>query len=206
MAGRHARPSRAQARAGAFALQRQAVSPRARRRRLERIRRSGRSALGVAAAVGAALTLGVLGSGGTYALWQHDAPIIGDGLNSGTVGLEFEPATITTAHVEALNLLPLESQATAIQLRNSGTADLEITATIDDVDPSFEVRLAIDTPSCTPGALTGPAFTSPETALDLGVLDGETSATLCVQITATTDALPGDGAEFQIVLQGETLR
>lgn len=81
MAGRHARPTRAQARAGAFAIARQPMSERVRNGRRRKARRNAKRASTGAALVSGAILIGVVAGGGTYALWQGNAEY-----NAGVLG------------------------------------------------------------------------------------------------------------------------
>jgi len=206
MAGRHARPSRAAARAGLYARQPQPVSPSVLALRRRRLRRAAGNSAGGAAALSGVVIVGVLGGSGTLALW-HDEVTLGPGeitISEPSLVVDTTPALPSdgdpASHsVTASNLLPGERAVQAISIANDGTVALDVTAHLA-VSPStaFEVSIlpVADIASCTPAAMAS----APQVSADeehptplVDELDAEDVAYACVGITATDDLLPLDG-------------
>ncbi|HWK21121.1 MAG TPA: hypothetical protein VNR37_10220 [Microbacteriaceae bacterium] len=211
MAGRHARPTRAQARAGAYAVSRQPVSERVRSARRRKARRTAKQAsTGVAFAAGAVL-IGVVAGGGTYALWQdaaqYDAGILVPA--DGEASLRFavgDPASATAAFS---NLLPGESKTIPVLLENDGDFDLDVTATLTATTGSgYALRLKLDDACTTSGFLASPYFTDPALAIStptsVGTIDDGATRKLCVQITADSGIVPSSAMTFDVTISGDS--
>ena len=164
MAGRHARPTRAQARAGAYALGRQPVSERLRSARRRKARRTAKQASTGAAFAAGAVLIGVVAGGGTYALWQDSAQYDAGVLipAEGEASLRFAVGDPTSATAAFANMLPGESMTIPVQLDNDGDFDLDVTAELTQTTGSgYSLRLEIDDACTTSGFLSSPYLTDP---------------------------------------------
>ena len=227
MAGRHARPSRAQARDRAFAIVRQPVSERVRAARRRKARRSARHATTGVAFVSAAVLIGVLGGGGTYALWQdsqtYDAGVIvpAEGEVSlrfavgvivpaeGEVSLRFAVGDPAAASASFANLLPGESKTIPIQLENDGDFDLNLSAQLTATTGSgYAIRLKMDDACTTSGFLSSPYLTDPAlvaaTPAGIGSIGDGTTKQLCVQVTADSGIVPSSAMTFDVTISGDS--
>lgn len=168
---------------------------RGRHRRRPRASR-GRSALGVVTALLAGLLLG--GSPGTYAFWSDRADVTGGTFTSGTLDLTVDdrqgrPSAYTKSTLALSRMVPGESVAAALTIRNAGDADLTwvpTATTAGDLAPHLVVTLFRGgtvtgqtsvyprQQTCSGGtALTAVNQVSPRLA------PGGTPQTLCVQLT-----------------------
>lgn len=211
MAGRHARPSRAQARDRAFAIVRQPVSERVRAARRRKARRSARHATTGVAFVSAAVLIGVLGGGGTYALWQdsqtYDAGVIVPA--EGEVSLRFAVGDPAAASASFANLLPGESKTIPIQLENDGDFDLNLSAQLTATTGSgYAIRLKMDDACTTSGFLSSPYLTDPAlvaaTPAGIGSIGDGTTKQLCVQVTADSGIVPSSAMTFDVTISGDS--
>jgi predicted ribosomally synthesized peptide with SipW-like signal peptide len=212
MAGRHARPTRAQARVGDGAATRQALSPGAKARKRARLRRHAKGAAAGSSLIAGALLIGLLAGGGTYALWNDEAVVNAGtihGISDGEVSLRFAVGSPTASAAAFDNLLPGESKTIPVLLENDGEADLAIHAQLTATTGSgYSLRLAIDAACTTSGFLTSPYLTSTALALATpqtvgSIADGVTSK-LCVQVTAGPSITPSSAATFDVTLIGDS--
>ncbi|MBO9577864.1 MAG: hypothetical protein J7480_03735 [Microbacteriaceae bacterium] len=203
MAGRHARPSRAAARAGEFARPRQQLSRNARRARLSRVARITRGVLGATAAVSAAVTLGVVGGSGTFAIWSASSSLTAPSLESGDASL-----LITGDPIAVTNVLPGETfhPAQELTVTNTGDVDLAVTVTIATARPGHEFRALIVGLGQTCGSLAGAALpalgSAPDQAQPVVIVPKGTSMTLCTEVTVLPTAAPSGTASYQVLLSG----
>jgi len=206
MAGRHARPTRAEARAGAYARQRQAVSPSVVAMRRKRARKAAGNSAGGAAALSGVIALGILGGSGTFALWNDGTTLSPGIIKSGEVSLvvdttptlpsDGDPASHT---VTVENMLPGELSVHAVSMTNTGTAALDLTAQLA-LAPSAAFEISIlgveDIASCTPAAMASALAVSANeehpTAVASG-LDPDDTTFACLGVAATDALLPLDG-------------
>lgn len=211
MAGRHARPSRAQARAGAFAVPRQPVSERVRSARRRKARRTAKQASTGAAFAAGAVLIGVVAGGGTYALWQdnvtHDAGVIVP--VDGEASLRFAVGDPSSATAAFTNLLPGESKTIPVLLQNDGDFDLDITAELTATTGSgYALRLKLDDACTTSGFLASPYLTDTAFAVDtptgVGSIDDGATRKLCVQVTADSGIVPSSAMTFDVTISGDT--
>ena len=215
MSARHARPTRAQARAGAFALQPQAVwvcpdrvrepvlpyrrGAEAGPSRRRRLARAAQQMLAISAAVTASGLLGLLGGQGTLALWSDGATIHG-----GSIGLGAAELVIGGSLAEFTNALPGEERHFAFALENSGTVDLTVSTRIEAAAAQFEVRSLIMGVSedCESYDLSiYPALTTTPVGDPTLMYAGE-ELQLCAVVTALPTVEPTDTAEFTLLLEG----
>ena len=212
MAGRHARPTRAEVRAGAGARERQPITAGAKARKRVRLRRHARGAAAGSSLIAGALVIGLLGGGGTYALWNDVAVVNAGtihGVDEGEVSLRFAVGSPTASAASFANLLPGESKTIPILLENDGEADLSIVAQLTATAGSgYSLRLAIDAACTTSGFLTSPYLTGSAFALAApqtigSIADGVTSK-LCVQVTAGAGITPSSTATFDVTIIGDS--
>lgn len=213
MAGRHARPSRAQARAGSNAVQRQPVSARVAAARRARLRKQAKHASVGTSLVAGALILGLAGGGGTFALWNNvqtiDAGTIHGIVDEGEVSLRFavgDPASATAAFS---NLLPGESKTIPVLLENDGDFDLDVTATLTATTGSgYALRLKLDDACTTSGFLSSPYLTDPALAIStptsVGSIGDGATRKLCVQVTADSGIVPSSAMTFDVTISGDS--
>ena len=198
MAGLHARPSRAHTRAGAYARDRQPVTDGVKAVRRARLRRRTKGASIGASALAGALVVGVLGGGSTFALWNDTTTLSPGTIHTGTAVL-----SLSSAHVDATNMLPGEIRGTVVELSNNGDADLAVTAVLAQVSDRFEVRTSVDHANCGIDPIGGTALDDSDTA-SLGTIATGDSVDLCVEVTALTDLVPDDEFHFDVTLEGAT--
>lgn len=232
MSAKHARPTRAQARAGAHALQPQARSTgpdglrgparpysrgvaATRSLRGRRAVRRARTLLATSSLVAGAAVVGVVGGTGTFALWEDSAQIAGSSVTSGTSGLEVTPTPLT-----ASGMLPGDVAQFSFEIENTGDVRLDVRPTIEPLaEPShFELRVLVTDrdENCTdPSAQDyfdlaemgyapiGTTF-DPEAPVpyDEVIRPGETLQ-VCAQITALPTVLPLDSVDYTLDLDGE---
>jgi len=207
MAGRHARPTRAQSRAGAHAVARQERSAGPRRR--HRVRRRATivafNLLGGAAAVLAASMLSVVGSTGTFALWNGSKSLGAGSVTSGTVGL-----TITGAPATTTNLLPGEkAPVQELSITNTGDVALEVSGKLPSASADYSIYVMMTTTSTSCGTdLTGVASLKlgAATAADLGPIAKGATMKLCTQIKAESTVTPTESVTLQPVLTGTQIQ
>lgn len=198
MAGRHARPTRAQVRARRSTFAQQPVSDRVRTiRRHRAVRRAKQASTGAAGLAGAIL-VGVVAGGGTYALWNDTSILDAGTIHTGTAALG-----LSSAHVDALNMLPGEIRGTVVELSNTGDADLDVTALLDAVSDRFEVRTAIGHAGCGTDPIGGGTLNDVSTT-GLGSLSAGATVELCVEVTALAALVPDDEFDFDVTLEGTT--
>ncbi len=158
------------------------------------------------------LLLGLLGGGGTFALWHHDEALPDQQLyavsEDGEVALRFAAGASDAAAVDIANLLPGESKVVPVPLQNTGELDLDVTATLTATAGSgYALRLAIDDACVAPsGFLAAPYLTGDPLAASTPVVVGAivegATRPLCVQITADADITPVSAMTFTISLTG----
>jgi len=204
MPARHARPSRAAARAGLHAPQRQPPSSGARRRRRARALRRLRLMLATSAAVAGTVTLGVVGGSGTFALWSASQRLGAGAVTSGSSGL-----VITGDPIAAVNALPGETlrPAEPLTVTNTGDVDLAITSATVAVAHPDEVELRIFVTGlgadCAAIDLARyPALGTTPVALPEFIVPAGDSMTLCTELTVLPGAVPGSTTTFDLVLDG----
>jgi len=203
MPGRHARPSRAQARAGAFATPRQArtTGPRQRHRTRRRATIVAFNLLGASAAVLAASMISVVGSSGTFALWSGTADLDGGSVTSGTAGLEITGAPGTTT-----NLLPGEiAPVQELSIANTGDVALQVSGLLPADATGYSIYVMMTTTATSCGNdLTGVAALrfSAAAPVSLGTIAAGQTMKLCTQIKAESTAAPAGTVTFQPVLTG----
>ena len=158
-----------------------------------------------------ALILGLVGGGGTLALWNDvhtiDAGTIHGVVDDGEVALRFAVGDPVASSATFANLLPGESMTLPVLLQNDGDHDLGITAELTGTTGSgYALRLAIDAACTASGFLTSPYLTgsalAPSTPVAIGDIDEGDTATLCVQVTAASDIVPSSTMSFDVTITG----
>lgn len=171
-----------------------------RARRRQRGRRRARQTAVAATALVAATVLGILTSGGTYALWSDEAPLDAGILRSGTTGLSVTGGISAAAFQ---NLLPGEVVAQQVTVVNTGGTDMALDAAIGATTTGFDVRVELAAASCGIAPLQAGGTTAlGTTPTGLGSVDAGQSRSLCVEVTALAAALPSQSAPFVITLHG----
>lgn len=213
MAGRHARPTRAAARAGEHALQRQPRSERAAALKRAHLRKRSRDAVAGSSLLAGALVIGVLGGGGTFALWNGDSPLpadtvtaIGDG---GEVSLRFAVGDPAASSASFTNLLPGESMTVPILLENDGDHPLDVSAELTGTTGSgYSLRLEIDDACTASGFLSSSYIGGSPLALStpaaIGAIDDGDTSKLCVEVTASSGIVPSSVMTFDVTLSGDS--
>ncbi len=151
-------------------------------------------------AVGGALLAGLLlgGSHGTYAFWNDSADVAGASFTSGTLDLTVDgqqgrPATYTKSSLTMAKMVPGESVAAVLTIRNAGDAPFTWRPTVTtggDLAPHLSVTLFRG------GTVSGQSTTYPRQQTCTGgtpvsggnpvsprLVPGGTPQTLCVQVT-----------------------
>lgn len=159
------------------------------------------------AALGLAVVL-ALATPGTYAHWADEVQVSGTTITSGTIDLRVDGQDQVTGYT-TLNIAPMvpgNSTAAVLTIRNSGTAPLKYTASTSatNVDgKSLGAALAVKVTGDPATTGTAPATTCagaslPGTAISLDgpmlstrtLLAPGASEKVCVQITLPPDAVP----------------
>lgn len=152
-------------------------------------------------AVSAGTFAAVLGAGGTYALWNDAAAVDGTVITSGVLDLDVT-GSIESAHWS--KLLPGEHHVQYVTVENTGNIPLDLSALAAQTDGdvgSFELRLQLVGEADTCSSPIGGADALGST-VGLGVMAPASVARLCVDVTLSTTALPGDDADFSMTLTG----
>lgn len=190
--------------------------------RVSRRVRSGR----VRAVLALGVALGV-GATGTLAAWTDDVAISGTTFSSGTLDLRVNDADTVTAYttLNLANMVPGESVAAVLTVKNQGTAALKWTATKStantvsgkDLASSLDVKItSAATVTGSGRALTcgGTAIASTATSMATGStvlvptgrqLAGGASEPICVQVTLNAGAsttLQGAGVTAAFTFTG----
>ncbi len=155
--------------------------------------------LGATATLAGAAILGVVLSGGTYALWTDRVPLGAGVIHSGDAGL-----ALSVDSIDVHDLLPGEVGSEQLTITNSGTAASEVSAFLAATSPDFEVRAQIGAAVCSPTTpLAGPALGAGQAhEVSIGTLAADRSATLCVQVTALASVTPAESFAFAATVAG----
>lgn len=150
-------------------------------------------------AVSAGTFAAVLGAGGTYALWNDASPIDGTVIMSGILDLDVTGGLDSTHWSK---LLPGERHVQYVEVENTGNVPLDLSvlgAQIDGDVGSFELRFQLvdEADACSSPIGGADALGS---TVGLGVLAPASGARLCVDVTLSATALPGDDADFSMTL------
>lgn len=156
------------------------------------------SLVAVTAGTGAAL----FGTGGTYAVWNAEAAIEAPTVTSGVLDLEVSGA-LDSAHWS--KLLPGEHDVQFVVVENTGNIALDLsvlTAQIAGDAGSFEVRLELvgEADSCSTPIGGADALGS---TVSLGMMAPAEVSHLCLDVTLSETALPGDDADFSLTLTAD---
>lgn len=159
------------------------------------------------AVLGLAVVL-ALATPGTYAHWTDEVQVSGTTITSGTLDLRVDGQDQVTGYtsLDIAPMVPGNSTAAVLTIRNSGTAPLKYTASSSatNVDgkslgAALVVKVTGDatTTGTTPATTcAGAALPGTATSLDAPMLSGgrllapEASEKVCVQITLPPDAAP----------------
>lgn len=169
-----------------------------------------RSTVAAAGVIAAAVTVGLVGTGGTYALWNTSATVPGATLSTGTIGLTIDGGQTASFGNLAAALGPGDGVAQAVTLVNTGTTPLTISAssTTGAGPLASYLTLALApvaaTSSCSTGVATGAPLVGYTTA-DLFALPGGASQLVCVALTLPTTApatAAGQTADIHLAFTG----
>lgn len=180
------------------------AAPKHARRAGTGVRRGHRSAR-IRAVLGLAVVL-ALATPGTYAHWTDEVQVSGTAITSGTLDLRVDGQDHVTGYT-ALDIAPMvpgNSTAAVLTLRNDGTAALKYTATTSATNAdgkSLGAALVVKVTGDTTVAGTTPATSCagaalPGTAASLGgpllatgrLMAPGASEKICVQVTLPTNA------------------
>ena len=170
--------------------------------RAKRRRVSVRSVVTSLCAVTAATFTGVLSAGGTYALWNADTSFEGPSVTSGVLDLKVT-GDLDSLHWSAL--VPGEHHVQFVTVQNTGSIPLDLSALAaqsgGDVG-SFELRLELvdDEDACSSPI---PGDDSLGDTVALGIMAPGAAAHLCVDVSLSAVALPGDDAVFSLALTAD---
>ena len=162
------------------------------------------------ARVRAALSLGVVlavGATGTFAYWTDAVPITGATFTAGTIDLKVNNADTVSGYT-SLNLatmVPGNSMAGTLTIKNSGTAPLKYTATSSSTPVALSGAMTVKVTGDTSATGSSPSMTCAGTALagSATALGGLTdtpllgtgrqlaaggSETICIQVTLPSTA------------------
>jgi predicted ribosomally synthesized peptide with SipW-like signal peptide len=190
------------------------MSDRVRALRGKRLRRRTRDATAGSALISGALIIGLVGGGGTFALWNDDTTLP-DGelqyaVDEGEVSLQFAVGSPVASAVDFTNLLPGESKTIPVLLENTGDQDLDILAELTETTGTgYALRLAIDDACVESGFLASPYQTDflleeDDEQVDIGAIDEGATAELCVQVTADSTITTDSTMTFQVTLVGSS--
>lgn len=215
MSARHARPTRAQARAGQFALQPQAwVSPdrvtepalpysrgasETAKRRPRRLVRVTQQLVATSVLVTAAGFIGLASSGETFALWSDSATLPGTVISTEAgeleVGGSLPPFT---------NALPGEQRHYAFALENTSGVDMVVTTRLASAVAHFDIRSLIIGASEDCGTYNLDALPALTTVADPtgSLIHGHEQLQVCAVVTALPEVEPQDAVEFLLLLEG----
>lgn len=176
-----------------------------------RSRRPGslvRSTVAAAGVIAAAVTVGLAGTGGTYALWNASATVPGATIRTGTVGLSVDPASLGTL---ATSLGPGGQTVTRLTVSNTGSTPLKVSATVS-VSGGFAGSLSLglasvaDTTSCPTGSDTEATMVSGADPTGVTTLAGGQHQALCLVLTLADSApaaLAGTSGAFTLTFTGD---
>ena len=161
------------------------------------------------AAIGG-IAVGLVGVGGSYALWTASASARTGSIQAGTAGLT---AQWDAGHGDAAwsNLLPGESVRQGFALTNTGDARLAIFASTLGVSGGFEVRIAAGACPSTPLASAASATTQAPLGADAApgtpiVVQAGQSAQACLEVRATSSATPNQSVAFTTEFEGRQVQ
>lgn len=155
-----------------------------------------------------AIAIGLLGTGGTYALWS-DHRVVAGHVASGTAGLTINNvATHPISGLDFTKLLPGSSVGTSAPLtvKNTGAVPLTVTpgsATFGDPSGTLASQLVVAIHQAATCSLT-PVGT-PATSSAPFVLQPNATTTICVEVQLKSTApanVQGNTATFSIPLNG----
>lgn len=133
---------------------------------------SGLGSVRLRALLGLALVL-VLGTGRTWAHWSDQVTVAGTSLQTGTIDLKVNDADEVTGYatLNLLTMVPGNSTAAVLTVKNSGTAPLKFTATSSGTNADgkgLAAALSVKVTGDTTTGGTAPATTCPGAALPGG--------------------------------------
>lgn len=169
--------------------------------RADRPRRSGRLVLAVLALLGAAVVL--VGGQGTFAYWNDQATVTGDGFSSGTLDLTVDgqqgnPTAYVKTDLALSQMLPGESVARTVTVANAGDVPFTWVPSVTKgggLGPALTVELwrgataSSTTAYPRTGSCTGGTLVAPGGAPVRLAQGGEQS--LCVKVSLPANTLNG---------------
>lgn len=190
---------------------------RASQRRLERRRSRTKSAGFTIAAAIAGLSVGLLATGVTYALWNNAANVNASSISSGTFGLTINGgSSYVIPGLNVTSLGPGQSVVAPFTVANTGSTKLAVAVTsatigIQTNSLANSLRLTLTASStCTvglTGGSTGNLVGFTTTAFPTIPVGG--SQTFCLQVTvdpAAPSTAQGGNATFTLALTGTQVR
>lgn len=157
-----------------------------------------RGMLTVASTVAGLTFAGIATVGGSYALWQDNAPVSAGVIESGSLQLLIngQPSVnLTAAHLQ--KLLPGDRVTQQVTLSNTGTVAADVTAQTAMASSDYEVRVAGG--ACPSTALTTASTLTAPVALGLWAASEVT--TVCIEVTLKPTASPASqGAQAPFTL------
>jgi predicted ribosomally synthesized peptide with SipW-like signal peptide len=155
--------------------------------------------------------LGVVGGGGTLALW-NETTVLNAGVivpADGEASLRFAVGDPTSATAGFTNLLPGESKTIPVLLENDGDFGLNLSAELTATTGSgYALRLKLDDACTTSGFLSSLYLTDPAFAIDtptaVGSINADATRKLCVQITADSGIVPSSAMTFDVTISGDS--
>lgn len=142
------------------------------------------------------------GVGGTYAVWNGEGQIDPTTISSGILDLD---VTGSLDSSQWSTLLPGEHHVQFVVVENTGNIPLELSALATQTggdSGSFELRLELvdDSSSCTSPILGADALGA---TVGLGTMLPSAVSHLCVDVTLSATALPGDDAALAVALTAD---
>lgn len=141
----------------------------------------------------------VLSAGGTYALWNAEAPLEATEITSGILNMSVT-GSLDSSHWS--KLLPGEHHVQFVVVTNTGNIPVDLSALSAQTDGdsgSFELRLELvdEADACSSPISGADALGS---TVGLGIMAPGAVSHLCLDVTLSGTALPGHDADFSLTL------
>jgi hypothetical protein len=172
--------------------------------RLPRLRVGVRALLASAGAVLAGVLIAVAGTTGSFALWNHAAPIADASVTSGSLGLTVKYGSGAAGSTAAIptaswsSMLPGDYVGQQITVASTGSVAGSLTARLSATTP-YQIRIAAG--SCPSTLMSTAALTT--TASALGTIAAGASQNYCVQVALPASAaasVSGTSSPFTITI------
>lgn len=166
----------------------------------------------------AGLVLG-MGSAGTFAFWTDEVTVTGITITAGTIDLQVNDLDTVTGYtsLNITNMVPGNSVAAVLTVKNAGTASLKYTATSTasnslgsaltlKVTGNSSVTGSSPSATCAGSALSGTGTSLNGSMIGTGrLLTASQSEPICVQLTLPSDAassLQGTSTSVSLAFTG----